>query len=323
MMAKTMKKKKISKKRGGNKTFYLYTTGIGDWGNRHYSLANIWNEFLLPQSINILAFSGYTNIIINHHDTEGVGGNEGNYNGWARINKEEYRQNIEKILNYDRMINGIVNVQSRYYNTPIDFDHIDINSHLIFDFAHIFNYMYLPGSPKSLPITREKDKIYPNINSIYFDYLGQNEGETNRAINRRRNITSNGNKAVSLMNLITSVFFKVNEDNTVQTYIDMISYKSLLHDIIRLPRMLTRNHNRTISSLNLKIGLNNNNVENIIINYPGDVIRMICEKIYLDRFGELKNNGITRIKPRDMSVEDYIENVNQFFSYNFMPEIMQ
>ncbi len=315
-----IKNKKVTKSKKGSmyggqvKEFFLFTTGIGDWGNSDYTLVHIWNNILLPKVITILIDSGFNRIIINHHDTEGKGIE--NNNGWKRVNIETYHSDITKMLNYSDDF-----ITSSYDNQPIQFELLASIPHLIFDFAHLFRYKYDSGSPKSIPFiiseTNGSKRYYPYINSIYFVYLGD--------IERLYNIDRDNNKAVTLRNLLNTNFFKINEDNSIQTYIDMISSKRLLDNILDINRV-NRSHNFSISQLRLKNGYNNHNRENIFIDYPADTIRMLCEYTYLQNSGinytRPRNGKIMKIKPITMTKEEYIENVNYFFN-DYMKQIME
>lgn len=246
------KKKLMNKKniimRGGNKEFNLYTTGITDWGNINPedSILKIWNDILLPKMINILLEAKFTKINVYHHDIM-----EDQEHLPFPVNKNYLQRNVNQRLNEkDREFNGNDSfIKSIFTRGPIDFEHISY-PHLIFDFAHLFSYMYLPGHNKSIPFIRETYEIIPNINVLYLGYLGERI-----QLNRR----SNNGRSIPLIELITSDFVRIDESGVVFTYIDKISeHTSLTQQII------------TNSRQNLS-----NNSGNITMSYPSYIILKI------------------------------------------------
>ncbi len=232
---------------GGNREFHLYTIGIADWGNINpdESVLKVWNDILLPKIIELLLRANFTRIIVHHHDI---------LEDFDNRRKNNFQRNINQILSQkDTEINSSKSlIESTFIKEPIDFHQISY-PHLIFDFAHLFDYMYIPGHNKSVPIIRETKEIMPRLNVIYFGYLGEREQLFSRG---------NNGKKVPLIELIESDFVSIDESGVVITYIDKISQKqSLTSSIIK------RSPEYFIIS----------NSNNINIFYPGDVI----SKIYL------------------------------------------
>ncbi len=337
-----MVSKKVSKKssmHGGVKVFNLYTTGIGDWGNRNYTLAHIWNDILLPKMIDILKASGFDTIRIHHYDPE--------IEWRENINMDEYYRNIYQILHYpQRRINN-VNVTSYYLSHPMPLNPFRIREdppipfhkrapHLIFDFAHLFRYKYIPYEQKSIPIIQNEEGItigeYPLANSIYLGYLAD---DINEAI-----IHNSSKEAIRLRSLINSNFVKIDEAGNVRTYIDKISEYGLLEPILDIRN---RQISRTISEENrtkLKRSTNRNaktkrnfissisiynqptRSENIIINYPNVTIRKIAELTYLDKITNNKTTPPKTMRNIRPFPENYINNLNTYFINTFMNQIM-
>ena len=250
------KKKRIM--RGGNKEFYLFTTGITDWGNINPedSILKIWNDILLPKIIDILLKVGFNKIQVHHHDIME------DQDGLAfPVNKNNLRRTIIERLNVkDRELNELYRdgfITSVFSIEPINFEHINTSlPHLIFDFAHLFSYMYVPGHNKSIPIIGEM--MYPQINVLYLGYLGERAQLNNRGNNRRR---------TPLIELIRSDFIRIEESGVVFTYIDKISeHESLTPQVIR-------NSRENLS----------NNSGNIKMSYPSYLILKIYSSLYPSR----------------------------------------
>lgn len=150
-----MVSKKVSKKgsmRGGDpKTFFLYTTGIGDWVSTNFSLARIWLDILLPIMIRKLSAVGFKNIEISHYEPEEItnmdnGINKPISNKFTQEEKREYyarytnlnNNNIKRLLNskedgndpkfklyckmkyYQNIIKRLLNYNSRVSEGNID-----------------------------------------------------------------------------------------------------------------------------------------------------------------------------------------------------------
>ncbi len=269
--------------------------------------------------INILAISGFNDIRVYHHDTEGAGSDT---NMWTGKNMNRYHTNINTLLTYyknDELYN--IPIRSTYNNRPLNFKILEDTVHLIFDFAHLFNYIYIPNSPKSVPFIESlPEEDFSTINVIYLGYLGQNEGNNSRQMNNPGIITNSHIEAITLGSLIQSNFVKINEDGNVSTYIDKISEYSLLKDImdIRNKAKLQRSTNRSAKTENgsfvSSISISNQpSYENIIINSPEITIRKIAELTYLDE----KN-----IRSKTPFPTTYINDVNDYFVNEFMENIM-
>lgn len=315
-----MVSKKISKKRsmcGGEvKEFFLYTTGIGDWGNTNYSLVYIWLNELLPKMISILASSGFNKIYVRHHDIENNGSEE-NRIMWQDKNMNTYSATIGALLNYD-IRTDIVHINSSYTNEALNFTLLkEINQpHLIFDFAHLFNYMYIQRSPKSFPFIESLQEDFSTLNVIYLGYLGRNEGNSSAQINNPGIITNSEREAITLRSLVESNFVKIDIYGNVSTYIDKISEYGLLEDILdmrnrtKLQRSTNRNA-RANGSFVSSISISNQPVrnENIIINNPEVTIRKIAELTYLDE---------AHIRSSRPFPNTYIDNVNTYFVNEYM-----
>ena len=140
------------------KIFYLYTTGIGDWGG--FTIIEQWAKVRTMVLKNI--HNSFTHIEIKHYDPfEGV------------VVDKRIIDAIKQKLNEDNLIK---NVSSEFKQEYIDFKSLK-KPHLIIDFAHIV---------KSTDISDH------SLNSLYFGYLG---GSIAQALLTQKLFTmdSNGN----------------------------------------------------------------------------------------------------------------------------------
>jgi hypothetical protein len=127
---------KICNKSNLMKQFYIYTTGIVNWGNfddKYQNLINLWNDGVLSNIINRIP--KHFNIFINHFDPL-FSSHETNMNDERikSINKYVKQNLITKDMLESRVI-----YSSFLYN---EFNPDNIKKpHLIIDFAHLYEYV--------------------------------------------------------------------------------------------------------------------------------------------------------------------------------------
>lgn len=212
-------KNKYFELKGGAKEYYIYTTGIAEWGNLDY-MFRYWNETLcgiicrcVPETFSVI------NII--HSDT---------FVGLEDEHKNETEININKLLchNYeiDKRIKKII-----FQIEPLDFIKIrnSNNSYIIVDLAHIFSYtgindlhdyqgstqVYISGHYGEA----RGETIFLNI--FYPGYVGQNQIDPYLYISTRQifeenpniiNIKDNGS-FISFINILSNKSRFVDFDN--------------------------------------------------------------------------------------------------------------
>jgi hypothetical protein len=173
-------------------TFYIYTTGIAEWGHLDRSL-KLWNDTLCKQICDIIP-RNFTKIHIVHSDI---------LKGVPEEKKDEIFANILDKIEIDLVIDPRI-VDSNFQTEPLDFAAISIqsNPYIIIDIAHLCKYVQDEFSSHN--ITRafiagaygEPQGEPMNLNVIYLGYMGGD--------------------------LINTSFFRVNEDNTITTYINKL-----------------------------------------------------------------------------------------------------
>jgi len=185
------------KQNGGTpKVFYLYTTGITDGGVLF--LAKRWNKIFRNSILRNIDCS-FNHIIIKHYDP---------------IILKTPKQQLKIINDINEIV--IINdnclstenrkITSEFIFEPINFENIN-NPHLIFDMAHLLNY--LPSKKKILNnhYGDSSNKVFKNLNSVYIGWYSEQEN-------------------IDFDYLANSDFVKVFGDGFVLTYIDrMIKFR--------------------------------------------------------------------------------------------------
>jgi hypothetical protein len=193
------------KQNGGNKIFYLYTTGIADNGTLF--LANRWNK-IFRNSILRNIDSSFNHIIIKHYDPIQFKGSD------ERFRKILTEINEIVIINDNCLSTDQRKITSEFILEPIDFKNIN-NPHLIFDMAHILNY--LPNKKRQINnhYDTSSNEIFNHINSVYIGWYSENEN-------------------IDFDYLANSDFVKVFENGSVLTYIDRMIKFRFMHVSNRL-----------------------------------------------------------------------------------------
>jgi hypothetical protein len=194
------------------KTFYIYTTGICDWGYLD-AVANAWNTILRANILRSIHPS-FNQIIIRHFDPLIEMGNS-NEPMSKSITDKIITEFNGRIVHMD-FLEGTFQreIKSEFIHGKINFNHIE-NPHLLLDLAHIFKY--LPTIPKLIQISGHYGEVdkphYYHINSVYPGYCGN---------------TSFTDYGYSNQFIIHSNFFMTDIDGNVVTFIDRL-YKQKYH----------------------------------------------------------------------------------------------
>jgi hypothetical protein len=188
------------------KTFYIYTTGICEWGDLDKA-ANTWNTILRANILRTIHPS-FNQIIIRHFDPLIEMGNTDEPMSKSITDKIIAEFN-ERIVHMDFLEHSLQReIKSEFIHSKIIFNHIE-NPHLLLDLAHIFKY--LPTKSKLIQISGHYGEVdkphYYHINSVYPGYCGS---------------TSFTEYGFSNQFIPQSNFFKADSDNNVVTFIDRL-----------------------------------------------------------------------------------------------------
>ncbi len=185
------------KQNGGTpKVFYLYTTGITDGGDLF--LAKRWNK-IFRNSILRNIDSSFNHIIIKHYDPI------------ILTSPQEQLKIINKIneiviINDNCLSTDKRKITSEFILGPINFHDIN-NPHLIFDMAHLLNYLPRKRRQLNNHYGDGSNEVFNNINSVYIGWYSEREN-------------------IHFDYLASSDFVKVFDDGYVLTYIDrMIKFR--------------------------------------------------------------------------------------------------
>ena len=192
------------------KTFYVYTTGICEWGDLTKA-ANTWNTILRENILRIID-SSFNRIIIRHYDPLiDMRDTEEPISKSKLIIDKIITDFNETIVYMDFLASTLQReIKSEFIHGKINFYQIE-NPHLLLDLAHIFRY--LPTRYKLIQISGHYDEVdnpsYTNINSVYPGYCGS---------------TSFTDHGYSNQFIPQSNFFKTDSDGNVVTFIDRLYY---------------------------------------------------------------------------------------------------
>ena len=194
------------------KTFYIYTTGICEWGDL-YAAANTWNTILRANILRSIHPS-FNQIIIRHFDPLIEMGSS-NKPMSKSITDKIITEFNETIVHMDFLAGTLQReIKSEFIHGKINFNRIE-KPHLLLDLAHIFRY--LPTIPKLIQISGHYDEVdkpsYTTINSVYPGYCGN---------------TSFTDYGFSNQFIAHSNFFMTNTHGNVVTFIDRL-YKLKYH----------------------------------------------------------------------------------------------
>ena len=194
---------------GGNKIFFIFTTGIFADNIGTIESVKFWNDVIEDKIVSLL--NDYDEIYIYHSDT------------LVRMEKHKH----EGIVRYmDDLINSSTanKINNKIYartfiDKQLDFKMIESLPHLVFDFAHILSYVS-PGLVKL-----EHDEVPLRISAIYIGYIGDFNFER----------------------LLGYTNFIVNRDGKFITYIDKLLDKGYINDSYELrnpPTVIVRIFNK-------------------------------------------------------------------------------
>lgn len=193
-----------------DRTFYVYTTGLCEWGELDKA-ARSWIEFLRDSILRNIP-EQFNNIIIEHYDPLNTDAGE------KHIDIDIKRTIIDDfnglvVANDNRLSNPRRRITSRFFSEELPIRNLQRNNpHILLDIAHIV--AYLPPNAlgqKQVQLNFGPKTIF-NINSVYPGYCGSlqiDRGFSSQFIGR-------------------SNFLRVNADGTVITYIDRM-YQRLYH----------------------------------------------------------------------------------------------
>lgn len=171
---------------GLNSDFYIFTTGISDWGG--YGIIDFWKDHLKPSLLGVLQplvdIGDVRNIIIKHYDplleiSEGQ--------------KADVATDHATELGPDG-----------YFPTPFNFGFANGRKHIVIDFAHVFGYTST-GKPVIM-VEPYKGKSPKDTNIVYSGYVGT----TDQGNRENRELT------------LTPQFIFLDRYGGISTYIDLI-----------------------------------------------------------------------------------------------------
>ena len=196
-------------------TFYIYTTGIANWGHSDNVLINAWKNYRYKNIIGQIP-KEFKNIVIQHYDPILLISN----------GDDDFDTHQENIKNIIPVINQILSEQDNkslttdkktkqtFIQESFDHNTIDKNkNHIILDFAHIYDFYY------NLDLTNEKfyiknknsyrssinnniiTQLDSKINCIYIPF----PNNTDHYVENIRYFTYNNKKISSYI----EVFFKL------------------------------------------------------------------------------------------------------------------
>ena len=176
-----------------SETFYIFTTGIADWCNLEKTFA-YWNDHLCLHICSLIHYR-FKYIEIVHSDIFD------DFNGVMSITndiKNNTMNEINRRLQFENVHKRNIRiVSSRFQQTPLDLDEIaTLTNHIIIDFAHVINNN--------------------NLNVVYLGYVGEKQIVESYMCTRYINN-----------------FFRVNDDNTITTYIDQLSNQNRFSPLIQ------------------------------------------------------------------------------------------
>jgi len=183
-----------------SKKFYIYTTGIADWGDKE-TIAAKWNNNVCANILYQIP-SRFNDIHIIHSDILKP------MDEFDNMINEEERGIILETFNQLLSINDLMKPRvkkSSFTLMPIDFNTLE-TPHIVIDMAHLFIYN------KTGLVTIGHTMPSYNIKSIYLGYFGDQV------------FTIKANQMYDYNIYIASrtQYFKVNDDDSIITYIDRL-----------------------------------------------------------------------------------------------------
>jgi hypothetical protein len=205
-----------------NNTFYIYTTGIWNWGHNDF-IIDEWNNHTYNYILNKIP-SIFTNIEISHHDILLI--TNPAYDDYHRNPKPDEIEppytirmpdNL-KIAEITEKINHQLlsvhpnnqKVKQTFTTEPINFLEIK-HPHLIFDFAHLFDFVNDPSTHQAkiipcLLTDNYPSDIYSNIKTIRLAFPDPSQKP---------------------YILVKQDYLTINTDGSIITYIDIMNNKGL------------------------------------------------------------------------------------------------
>lgn len=184
--------------KSSDNTFYIYTTGIGNWNT--YEVINIWEKCRFKHIMDLIP-KKFKNIVIKHYDPILNADTNEKYElnetktTVDKINTVLTRQDLETS-------NKEIKTEQTFTQDYFDYKIIDTKKpYIILDFANIFKYNYNYTTKEYyISFLENQDKI-KNLNCVYIPFPDSNDCN---------------NIKQSLK------YFEYNsEDNTIKTYIEL------------------------------------------------------------------------------------------------------
>lgn len=188
---------KVNTQIGGDGQFYIYTTGITNWNNEN--LITYWIEHIRQLVISKIP-PGYSNITIIHYDPV--------------LDHNDKKSMLDYTQKYNNILSKYTHSRIEYEIFVQDYFPIDMitsdmyNSHIIIDFAHIFQYVTrgeVKLHDRNIELSRQRTL---KLHSVYLGYLGEEQRTENGFINR------------SIAKIQSNKFPFYIDNGVVTTYID-------------------------------------------------------------------------------------------------------
>ena len=148
------------------KTFYIYTTGIGEWGDITRS-ADTWDKIMREMVLRNIHPS-FTRIIIRHYDPLYDMDNK----RMEEPKRHKLIEELNSIVRNDMRVRTMERqIESSFNDTALDFDTIQ-SPHILIDLAHLL--YYYPNSVTEIGGNYGEliKKRFTTIKSIYPGYVG-------------------------------------------------------------------------------------------------------------------------------------------------------
>ena len=247
----------LKSQNGGNTTFRIYTTGICSWGNLD-AIFTYWQLYLCSHICSIIPCR-FTSIEIIHSDILLQ------LAYMPIINVKQVEKEINNKLYNDYKIDSRIS-KNIFQREGLDFNKISkTESYIILDFAHIFYYssIHTQITPFSSSIVftgshyNEPFGQPINLNIIYLGYI--------LYIGNPRQLPS----------LYNEIFFKINDDNTIDTI-----YTKLLNEQ-RFNKIFEEFKKKNVIKSEYNIIEDPQDMFYVFVNY----IRSTLGLIFKDKFG--------------------------------------
>ena len=180
--------------------FNIFTTGIINWGDQ--GIIKLWNQILRQNILNMIPNNFL--IRIYHYDPCLSLNNDGSHNQ-EQIN---ILKNIYMTLNLMDMESSERVIESEFFKNYLPYsEEIYKMPHIVIDNAHIFRYTQKGHALCAINTCSFKKDTQYKINSVYLGYYGEFQILKHK---------------FSSTYMLDTPFFRVNDDDSVTTYIDKV-----------------------------------------------------------------------------------------------------